>query len=220
MKSQYKTSSKQFWSCKAVAHEVCLTNPGQIKSCCNSSAKHWSQCAVKYEHSAFSQAKIEAMSILLGPSRSIISAHFIVIEVLHQELIALLAGETKCKVLRNHRFCSFHQVLHGLLKKCVIESEVTRFWVHTLWQKLRHQVPKSWQKMFHFISHAANPINKTEGQQFKPKLVTKQTPSGQQFQQKQVRLHRKHTVSSLATDCILPQWPPACKNGLWKVRSK
>ena len=48
---------------------------------------------------------------------------------------------------------------------------------YTLWQKLRHQVPKSWQKMFHFISHAANPINKTEGQQFKPKLVTKQTPS-------------------------------------------
>ena len=71
--------------------------------------------------------------------------------------------------------------------------------LHTLWQKLRHQVPKSWQKMFHFISHAskphqqnrkstvqtetsyeANPINKTEGQQFKPKLVTKQTPSTKQ----------------------------------------
>ena len=31
--------------------------------------------------------------------------------------------------------------------------------------------------MFHLISYAANPINKTEGQQFKPKLVTKQTPS-------------------------------------------
>ena len=31
--------------------------------------------------------------------------------------------------------------------------------------------------MFHFISYAANPINKTEDQQFKPKLVTKQTPS-------------------------------------------
>ena len=48
---------------------------------------------------------------------------------------------------------------------------------HTLWQKLRHQVPKSWKKMFHFISYAATPSNKTEGQQFKPKLVTKQTPS-------------------------------------------
>ena len=48
---------------------------------------------------------------------------------------------------------------------------------HTLWQKLRHQVPKSWKKMFHFISYAATPINKTEGQQFKPKLVTKQSPS-------------------------------------------
>ena len=86
---------------------------------------------------------------------------------------------------------------------------------HTLQQKLRHQVPKSWKKMFHFISYAANPINQTEGQQFKPKLVTKQTPSTEpkvnsfNFQLKQVRLHRKHTVSSLATDCILPQWPPA-----------
>ena len=38
-------------------------------------------------------------------------------------------------------------------------------------------MPKSWKKMFHFISYAANPSNKTEGQQFKPKLVTKQTPS-------------------------------------------
>ena len=44
-------------------------------------------------------------------------------------------------------------------------------------KNLRHQVPKSWKKMFHFISYAANPINKTEGQQFKPKPVTKQTPS-------------------------------------------
>ena len=43
-------------------------------------------------------------------------------------------------------------------------------------------------------SYETNPINRTEGQQ---------------FQLKQVRLHRKHTVSSLATDCILPQWPPA-----------
>ena len=47
--------------------------------------------------------------------------------------------------------------------------------LHTL-TKLRHQVPKSWKKMFHLISYAANPI-KREGQQFKPKLVTKQTPS-------------------------------------------
>ncbi len=27
------------------------------------------------------------------------------------------------------------------------------------------------------ISYKANPINKTEGQQLKPKLITKQTPS-------------------------------------------
>ena len=47
---------------------------------------------------------------------------------------------------------------------------------YTLWQDLKHVLCQVHDNECS-TSYKANPINKTEGQQFKPKLITKQTPS-------------------------------------------